>query len=433
MPEIRIAGIAASSRSRCNEKKMMETVLDCRDRTDLEYTIEKMSFSKQISNSDACLMASLFGVHQEHGGFDVIRLRSFFPGKHPDSPPRNSRKLLKISGEADGFIISSPVYFGDCSSYLGSFFNYLRANRLLENRVVGVDSVGAKRNGGQETAIIFALSEASRNGAIVCGNGPSTSQYGGTAWAGDLGSVREDAFGIDTSVGLGHKVARVAQALKHGQGGKTDDLRVSFWITKDRDSIMDKSIRATVGKLKKKFSGRIRFRILDLTKLELKRCIGCSVCPFYFDKSDKYGIFRDKIQDDDMKKIYTDLIDTDAVIVAGYNPVEPEGVNDIYRIFVERTRQIRRDNFLLTDVPVAAYSMEEVGQSNPFSMKVMTSFIRQNMIILPPIEQYLNDGKALNDPYGRFVDFIDTAARIRKGKTSLKALDTRYRPIGYNT
>jgi multimeric flavodoxin WrbA len=434
MNRIKIVGVAASLRSRCNEDKMRDAILNCKDRSDLDYIIEKMSFNKMLSNSEACLLASLFGVQRENGNFEIIRLNRFFQNKYPSNIAKDKKlKLLDVLSNVDGYIFSTPVYFGDSSSYLKSFFDFLNEHNLLKNKIVGVDSVGAKRNGGQETTNIFTLSEALKNGAIICGNGPKISQYGGTAWAGDIGSIREDTFGIETSFGVGKKVSQIAKIYKLADKSSLNNFKVSFWITKDKDSVLEKNIEARIEKLKRKYPSWINFEITNLTKIQLKRCLGCSICPFYLDKSDKYGIFKDRIQNDDLKDIYENLINTNAIIVAGLNPINSLGVKDIYQIFMERTRQIRRDNFLLTNVPVAAYSLEEIGQGYPFTLKVMSSFLRHNTVILPPIEQYYNNNNEIaNDPHDILENFIDTALRIHRGKKHVEIGENIYEPVGYS-
>jgi len=432
MKKIKIIGIAASPRSRCKEETLKETVLKCKGRGELEYAIEKMAFSKMISNSEACMMASMYGAVQEGGNIEIVRLNRYFSAKHPASVSRELKNLYNVIKNADGYIFATPVYFGDVSSYLQSFINYLKEKDLLRGRVVGVDSVGAKRNGGQETSIMSALMEVLESGAFICGNGPKTSQYGGTAWAGDLGSIREDNFGIETSIGVGKKVAEAAKLIRKNSKTSIDRLTVSFWLTKDRDSFLKRHIESIIEEIKKDYPEWVTFKMLDLTTLKLRRCLGCSVCPFYFDKPEKYGLFKDRIQNDGLKKIYGELVNTDAIVVSGFNPVDIHGINDIYQVFMERTRQIRRDNFLLTNIPVTAFSYEEIGQANPFKQKVITSFLRHNCIILPPAIQYFNETGALSNPVDKLKKLVDTAINIKKWKNFLNPSNVKYEPIGYS-
>ena len=85
--------------------------------------------------------------------------------------------IVPIEEGFDGVILSTPVYFGSCSSGIRNFI----LDFDLADKAVGCLSVGAKRNGGQETAILQALHLAATKGAVITGNGPPTAQYGGTA------------------------------------------------------------------------------------------------------------------------------------------------------------------------------------------------------------------------------------------------------------
>ena len=120
-------------------------------------------------------------------------------------------ELYTKIAEADGVILSTPVYFGDRSSVANKFLQVTARKNLLQNKIFGVASVGAKRNGGQETCNIYSMIETLNQGALVVGNGPPTSQYGGTAVGGDQGHVLEDESGIDTAFGVGMKVAHVSE------------------------------------------------------------------------------------------------------------------------------------------------------------------------------------------------------------------------------
>ena len=51
-------------------------------------------------------------------------------------------------------------------------------------------------------------------GGLVVGNGPPTSQFGGTAVGGNIGTMENDYFGIMTSQGTGLRVAETAEILK---------------------------------------------------------------------------------------------------------------------------------------------------------------------------------------------------------------------------
>ena len=64
------------------------------------------------------------------------------------------------------------------------------------------------RNGGQETASVFALYEALKLGAHIVGSGPPVSQYGATLVEGDRSSVLSDNYGFSLLKALADNVSR---------------------------------------------------------------------------------------------------------------------------------------------------------------------------------------------------------------------------------
>lgn len=127
-----------------------------------------------------------------------------------------SQKLL----EADGFLVGTPVSFGTMSSYIKIFIDRTRIlrhnNFALANKAFGAISVAARRNGGQETALMELFTTFLRHGVVPVNNGPGTSQYGGTVWAGPIGEAEEDDWGLETCRGVGRRVAEMAWIIKTG-------------------------------------------------------------------------------------------------------------------------------------------------------------------------------------------------------------------------
>ena len=81
---------------------------------------------------------------------------------------------LKTLGKADGLLVGSPVYFGEVSAQLKSFWDRtrrLRTEKKLINVVGGALSVGAARFGGQETTLQAIHNMMLVQGMIVVGDG----------------------------------------------------------------------------------------------------------------------------------------------------------------------------------------------------------------------------------------------------------------------
>jgi multimeric flavodoxin WrbA len=115
-----------------------------------------------------------------------------------------------------GIIIGSPVYFGNVSSQTKMFMDRsrpLRGDFKLKNKVGGSITVGASRNGGQETASSAIHEFLLIHDAIVVGDGVPLAHYGGTGFGGAVGDVQNDDFGIETSKNLGRRIAELAAKL----------------------------------------------------------------------------------------------------------------------------------------------------------------------------------------------------------------------------
>lgn len=118
--------------------------------------------------------------------------------------------------EAQGIIIGSPVYFGNVTSQLKMFMDRSRPLRIdfkLKNKVAGAISVGASRNGGQETTLSAIHQFLLIQDTIIVGDGAPLGHYGGAGVSGAAGDAAEDDAGLETSANLGKRVAELALRL----------------------------------------------------------------------------------------------------------------------------------------------------------------------------------------------------------------------------
>ncbi len=114
-----------------------------------------------------------------------------------------------------GLIIGSPVYFRNLSSLCMAFLERLAAVRsprlLLADTTVGVLSVGAYRNGGQELVIAQIQAAMLCHRARLVGGQPAAFQ-GATLWNNWDDDISKDTFGLESARKLGARVAE--EALK---------------------------------------------------------------------------------------------------------------------------------------------------------------------------------------------------------------------------
>jgi len=121
-----------------------------------------------------------------------------------------------VRADLGGLIIGSPVYFRSMSSLCKAFLERLASLRkpklLLADKAVGIVSVGAYRNGGQELVIEQIQSAMLCHEVMVVGGKPRAHQ-GATLWNTDNDDITKDEFGVASAKQLGIRVAEAALKL----------------------------------------------------------------------------------------------------------------------------------------------------------------------------------------------------------------------------
>ncbi len=425
MPEnkTKVAFLGGSIRNSLSPEAVQDLLPRITNQTRLYEVIERLAGEQLISNSEGCMLAGAFGAN-EYAEVEYIPLNHFFLR---DGSTRDLDELLGKLDKVDGIIISTPVYFGDRSSIIQAFFDLARKNRaLFKGKSFGAMSVGAKRNGGQETTNIYALNEAMDIGFIVTGNGPATSQYGGTAWAGHKGHIREDYFGLETCIGTGRKVAQTANIAAHGRNKKKEIVKIDFWVLQDQDNIVTDSIQQLLSSVE--IPG-VEFDILDLKQYEFFRCMACPSCPGSGRKGSKY---RCVIGKDSMEELHSRLLEPDGVFFAGYSPETEGDLESVYQRFIERMRYIRRDGFLMTNRMVAAYAVQELQSNALFHLRILTSMIRHNTVFHQPILRTRYNGSLLGGGEEEILQsFAEHVREFAGARDEVDIGSLEYIPIGY--
>ena len=409
---------------------------------------EKNRTASGLSNSEILAAIAMRGAVEEGAACDYFSLRRLFPvGDATQTVDSESlgldeeifridttavdRKVLHAlmdrARQADCIILCSPVYFGDRSSLLDTFLKTLHQEGALAGKGVAAISVGAKRNGGQETTNVYALFDAINMGAFAIGNGPKTSQYGATGCAGDKGKILEDEFGIETALGTGRRAAQVAQILAHGAGASAELLpksRIAVLISADNEA---REVEATVGRfLAEASTPNVHFETINLLDHRVERCLACKVCPFppmvengprgHYGKTDYACIIdngRDSVED-----LREKLKGMDGLIVVGVNDDRMTDLVDSYQSFTERTRFIRRADFEWMNTPFTSFVLKDVGSTREriFGLRVMTSYIRHNAIACAPIRALSMGDQLVRSPVPALQAFTEAVARVRLGR-----------------
>ena len=404
-----------------------------------------------LSNSEIVAAAVMKGVLSSGAEIDYFPINDLFPRKEtpvlelrPGSC-NDKNELANIDSlgmdttefdaflarlaNADGVVLTTPVYFGDRSSVANKFMQVTARRNLLQNKVFGVASVGAKRNGGQETCDIFSMVEALSQDALVVGNGPPTSQYGGTVVAGTKGHAFEDSWGLQTSFGVGAKTAHVGKLYALGREAvPPDKVRIDILVT------MDTAERFFLDYLEQ-LAQRVRqqapwadFHFHFLLDSTIYRCLGCPTCPAVPGNQDTQPRCTIKDPADCLEQLREALHQSDCMVVAGLNLLDPSRIIYRYQVLTERMRYIRRNHFELTDLVVAGLAYNEFGAKvNPIhTIKTLTSFIRQNTTIHCPIEIFEHHGVYLDDGTQSLLNLCLSVRRMKAGRTMVPVPESRY-------
>jgi multimeric flavodoxin WrbA len=405
--------------------------------TELYDRLRRARGDRGLSNSEAELAAGLWGAHQEGAEIAHCGLASHFPMSNRD---RNLAELRRLVLWADAILLAGPVYFGDRGSPAQSFFEFLHADEDCRRHVVGKVyaglTVGAKRNGGQETTLIYQIVDATNLGMLAVGNdSETTAQYGGTAVAGDIGIFPNDEYGLTTAISTGRRIAHAAQQINKGGARELkDDLRVGIWLLQDTADNKGRTyIEDLCATLSRRVSG-VSFDLVDMTMDTIHRCIACDICPTDVGVPAEYRCIINH-RADSLKKRHNELISADAILLAAYSPRDRTRINSVYQTFIERTRYLWRDDYLLGDRLTAPLVISEVGANQNFHIRMLTSAIRHHVILHHPLIGFEFEGNILND--GDLVSAGASFCNMAKIATVGRLLADRhstghlYNPVGY--
>lgn len=384
-----------------------------------------------LSNSEVALAAALWAAAREGVEVEHLSLAEFFTAngelRHPD-------QLRAHLLSADGLLVSGPVYFGDRGSLAESLVDFIARDdglrRALMGRLYGGIAIGAKRNGGQETTLIYQMIDMLGLGMLAVGNdSDTTAQYGGTGHAGDVGTMHKDKYGIDTSMGAGRRMAKVLLNLS-GHHRLADAPRTLFLILQDADGLALRETEALIARL----GPRVQAAIVDVAARQIKRCIACDICPTNIDLDDVYRCII-KSSTDDFPGLHADLLHFDVLIPVVASPRDRSRVVSNYQTFIERTRYLRRGDYVWSDMLVSPLSFVETASYDSYSIRMLTSFLRHHTVLAQPMIGHVVDGAVINREQilGAFGPLLAAAERLTAGRLAQarSAAGLRYRPVGY--
>ena len=382
----------------------------------------------KLSNSESALLAALWAAQKLGANIKMLALKDFFPCQGVKKP---DPELLETVQDAQGIILSGPVYFGDRSSLAQDFIRSLQKHKVNSfGKIFSGISVGAKRNGGQETTLIYQALDMLRCGFLVVGNdSDTTSQYGGTVYAGTKGTMHDDDYGMMTVLGVGRRVARLTNSLSLNQR-LNGPCKVLFLLLQEGRGLGTGYVNGLI----KRFDGRMDATVIDVTALNIGRCLACDSCPKEVGPDEQY---RCRIGGaDDFCSIHTSLLDHDAIVPVVVSLEDQAEITSNYQRFIERTRYIRRGDYAWSDLMMHPIILEEPGGFEDMHIRLITSLIRHHTIVSPPMRCLIdgNEAAITTTAHAQFDRFLSTLEKTTAGRLASvlnSQPKTGYNPIGY--
>jgi multimeric flavodoxin WrbA len=459
----KLLGIAASLRNArwgAGNRRLVETLLTLPDRPALERFLTRESelhlenflnagrregkpfleiyrnLSKSngevgLSNSEVALAAALWSAAREGAEIAHLSLAEYFTA---GGDLRHGDRLRQQLLAADGILVAGPVYFGDRGSLAESLIDFIARDEdlrgALAGRLYGGIAVGAKRNGGQETTLIYQMIDMLGLGLLAVGNdSDTTAQYGGTGHAGDVGTMHKDKYGLDTSMGVGRRMAKVLLNLS-GRHRLADAPRTLFLVLQDADGMAQREVEALVARL----GPRVQATIIDIAARSIKRCIACDICPTHIDLDDVYRCII-KSSTDDFSELHAELLNQDLLVPVAVSPRDRSRLSSNYQTFIERTRYLRRGDYAWSDLLVAPLSLVESTGFDSRAIRMMTSFLRHHTVMAQPMVGQIVDGKLANREhiFAALGPLLAAAERLTAGRLAQARSSggLRYHPVGY--
>ena len=400
--------------------------------------LKKRKGLRGLSNSEASVAAGLWGAQQEGADVRYVDLQRFFP---ESGKTLHLAELKKAVLSADGFLLATPVYFGDRSSLAQAFVEFLyQDDECLEHvrdKVFGGIAVGAKRNGGQETTLVYQLIDMVNLNMLGVGNdSASTSQYGGTVVAGDVGTMAKDDYGIATSVDTGRRVAMMSGLFARAQQARSDrSTKVAVWFLQDDASGRGSELVQQFCSELEQREAHVRFDFRNFTDEQVHRCIACDICPIGAGVVDDYRCIVSS-ERDLFARLHGELVDVDAILLAAYSPAAKKNLHSVYQKFIERTRYLRRDDYAVGDLLTAPLVFSEINSNQNLHIRMTTSLIRHHSVLHHPLLGFELSGEIINWEHllAQGASFVRNARRLMHARMECEdelASRRKYNPLGY--
>jgi multimeric flavodoxin WrbA len=306
---------------------------------DISLTFSAVSGSRRHGNTLYLLDRAMSAVRKYVDEFNAISKGVIHVSAGCSVTESGFDKPETVKGammDAHALLLGSPVYFGSIAPSLNEVMQQLSPFDL-SSKVGACVTVGTQRNGGQETAIEDIWRWFMAKSITFVGNGPVTSQYGGTAWGGAIGTAEKDEYGLHTTEGTGKRLAQDAIIREVGRivvaGG--------YPARKPRFLVFHAGPRPNLGS--DGIGHHTKYLSLEEDMTNVEDCVACAVCPP--DNVKEPGVYG-CIFDDDVNRNYHYFYDASTIVCSASDDTGlcPPG---FWRV-LNRMRSVRRNNYDLT-------------------------------------------------------------------------------------
>jgi multimeric flavodoxin WrbA len=265
----------------------------------------------------------------------------------------------------------------------------------------------------------------------------TTSQYGGTGHGGDIGTLYKDSYGLETAMGTGRRIGDLVRRLSY-ERELSDSVNVLFLILQDRHHEAQTRIKNLLNAYKRStpstINAGVNATVVDITEKRIQRCLACDFCPTHIDVDEVYRCII-KSSQDSMQELHQDLLHHDVIIPVVFSANDTSQIVNNYQTFIERTRYLRRGDYVFSNQLVAPLTFEEIGVRENYSMRMMTSMLRHHTVMSRPMIGHVYNGEVLNQGQieHEFRTLIAQAKRLTAARLAEAAeLEiSKYNPIGY--
>ena len=394
---VQIAGVVGSIRRGLEPHDLVKIAMNCETAADLRAALGTRR--ERITSADVAAAAVLLGAKTAGAHISVVDALTVI------HQAGRRHEFESTVAKADGCCFVSSIRFGSPSSTLLAFLSELaRTDSELSMKPAGVCSVGARRNGGQDTANTLTAWRLHMLGMLLVGEGPPFGQSGGVLEARYPMDAFRDEDGIESCVRVGSRIHRAIALSRSNRNVRPSNL---LFLCADPDAFGHASAVVNALSLQSQVPS---ITVLNLSEYEFELCKGCRTCPTGEPSGYRCCIL------DGFTTIHEALMVSDGIVFCIGAPASL-AESRVWRRFMERTRYLRRSGYALAD-RIASLALV-FGQhcASPELLAFLPFIFKHDMLLRGPpmsLEEFGNVPKGLAE----FIELCEKSKWIRTNKPS---------------